>query len=174
MTLKLKRIIAREGLIILTVLLVGGFFLTLGIVFGSKYRKTSNKEIRIDFSERNGLEIENIYNFNINKVLVKNRGIHLFPLQHDTYLFISNDIINLFDSLEQNKNNKFPIKIKEKVIFDYKDLHFYESIFCFFADYSEKFGKFGVIILIMVYPLYLLVRFILWAIKTLRQKETTK
>lgn len=158
MSLKTKKIIAREGLIIVGIIILS---ILLTIV-----SKQINRPMRIlpldDWVESPQDETDAInkildlrekypqYNDLTNMELAK-RMAKKYPDWENVYKVIQR--IN-----EESKNLKYnyatskPAKIKRSKL-------------------SEQVSTLSYWILIFGYPLYLLIRFILWAIKTLKQKE---
>ena len=177
--MNLKRIIAREGLLIVLILLLGIPLYFSGVI-GNSHKKassinperltTSNELIRYYFpksipetvvmfdyilSRRIGLskeEEETIKNLATKREEYKNH-----PEWNDLEYIAwsegstSSNYKNLFSATE---------KVKHYVAI-YKPLYFFSLVA----------RPLGFILLFLTYPLYLLIRFIIWAIKTLKKQN---
>lgn len=175
--MKIKRIIAREGLIILGVIMFGISLIYCGNNLKDKYNK-------FDLLSAKPAEFQNI-------------------LWDDELNYLTTPNVDLFSPIPMPKDNqkmswwKCGEMIKIRFPHSYDDMGNYELANKFVAKYPvykdkvdfnspsrkqetihnlrkniiENMGKTGWLVMFYSYPLYLLIRFIIWSIRTLRKKE---
>lgn len=142
---KIKRIIAREGLIILSIIGISIIlFLISGLIPASSTYiytcYTGNREYKIELNW-----YQSTYtNDDKSKIfeLLQKLNPKDFPLDKDGYVWMPSDFKVSYPDTKYN----------------------------LLGHIKNAFYNFGIFILITSYPLYLLIRFIPWAIKTLKEK----
>jgi len=145
MKLQTKKIIAREGLVIIACLICSAisFFIGSAIPYQSPTYRYS--------------------------VLLGGHKHILTFLDDNPSGFSDEDKKDIIKSLKE----KFPTKFSNESNFNPDDLTIkYLGTKYSLKQHIKNAGfNFGIIFLIVAYPIYLFIRFILWAIRTLKQKE---
>lgn len=158
-TTDVKRIIAREGLIIIAVLMLLGAMLVL------EYRER-DKRRSFEKTAKIGEIVEP--SPNVTEKPTKNGGTFFTPT--GIYVMVQKpmDLIRMDETLRRD----FP-KLRDPQFIEWDDQdrsvsikHYYDSSGSrvAFTDYGT-----AVVLVILLYPVYWLVRFVLWSIHTLRQ-----
>jgi len=181
---KIKKIIAREGLIIIFILVVSFSMILGGDRVGSKYYNSSNW----DNAEEKVRELfgSTVEEGALDEIRVKFYGylgataseliayitLRDFRNEHQEYKdFRFRDLLPYYNEAYPNSNN-FEGLVEHtntlaKKIDKYKaEKKFFDNM----AELGSSLQYWGLLLLLCVYPLLLIVRFILWAIKTLKEK----
>lgn len=130
--MNIKRLIAREGLIIIAFVL----FVILWFYATAFLRDKANKTFE-NFKTEHNITI--------------------------TYDFDTNEYKGFINGLESTPLNKWS---KEQLLILHTGFHLQKK-----ADYMASLNSDGVPLMLFGYPLLLLIRFIFWAIGTLKKKE---
>lgn len=156
----IKRVIAREGLILLGIVLISSTCIFISAYFINKYPEPNYNVSDEEFLSAEGLTLEEIALTLVNKKFrddhpeFKDVGfLELFPIikkRFPEYIYPENAL-----EVRQNILKKFAkIETKKKL----------NNIFRGINDFGYKF-------LLLAYPIYLLISFIFWAIRTLKHKD---
>jgi hypothetical protein len=156
--IKLKRLIAREGLILVTGVLLISIFLALDLNQYNQLREY-----------REYGEVCEIISWPEQSNIVDAKGIYvMFPKDTSTNVKINTlkreyPHISNVNCVVDPKRSPYSSKIDK--IFDIQGNLVFNGLF-----YKVDFKEFGMFVF-LAYPLYLIIRFILWSIRTLRVKE---
>lgn len=164
----LKKIIAREGLIIAGIIVSGLIVIVLsGRLRGYFYEKISYSEIKwVDYyPEPEGDSFERLKNLriydpqfnNLDDEAFINKLIEIKPHLKEIFNKIKKDIVDF-------KTKNKPVK---KAIYEQKRDEQSAKLF----DVFTSIENYSFIYLFFAYPIYLLVRFIIWAVKALKSNH---
>ena len=142
----IKKIVAREGLIILACAVCAGLFLFLQNLIPYESQKYKN--------------------------VVETSG-HKYAIESEEAIYSMDfkDKAVLYKELQ----NKYPKDLGKSAGVDFvpDDLKigYPKTIYTFVGHLRNLLGNLGLLFIFIAYPLYLIVRFVLWAMKTLKGKE---
>ena len=153
MNSKLKRIVAREGLIIIFLVIIAAICIFLSdwqSTHISKHPFISQKELQSILSQVKKIDEKHIVCPNGQKAE--------FDSQPDSQ--------DIYWACQYSKSGE-PQKFSDKELYDMAGIQKEERPIIQRIDFS----KWVIFFLLAVYPVYLFFRFVLWAIRTLKQKQ---
>lgn len=159
MSIKIKKLIAREGLIILSFI---GLSLLI-ILTPDIYIKRKPIDFLVGVTKQEDKSLEIIMNFrkkypqynDLDNLTLTERLARKYP----EYVPVYQDLKKI-NERNKNKTNVFDVSTATTITPSIEKIYIQK----------EKVKSFGFLLLFLGYPIYLLCRFIFWAVKTLRNK----
>ncbi|HAU1234310.1 TPA: hypothetical protein ACXHA5_000646 [Legionella pneumophila] len=169
MNIKIKKLIAREGLIILSFI---GLSLLI-ILTPDLYIKPKPIDLLAGVTKQEDKSIEKIMNFrkkypeynDLNNLTLAEKLANKYP----EYVPVYQDIKKI-NERNKNKTDIFDVSTANPIDSSQSESEIDPRIEKIHVQ-KEKVKNFGFLLLLFGYPIYLLCRFIFWAVKTLRRKE---
>lgn len=169
MSINIKKLIAREGLIILSFI---GLSLLI-ILTPDLYIKRKPIDLFAGVTKQEEKSIEKIMDFrkkypqynDFDNLTIAEKLANKFPEYGPVY-----EDIKKINERNKNKTDIFDVSTAKPIDFSQLGFEIDPRIEKIHVQ-KEKVKNFGFLLLFFGYPIYLLCRFILWAVKTLRKKE---
>ena len=151
----IKRIVAREGLILISLLIIGG---------GSMVVQTKLADVGpVKFEQDKLDQVKEI------RRILMNANDSFIPDAAFSYRMVASIAKDVYPEYSDISDKDLAAKIQKKY---HINVSYEESTRNKRTQLSEIFLGIGIFFLFLAYPVYLLMRFCVWAVRTLRQPVT--
>jgi len=142
---KIKKIIAREGLVIIGIILVA---ITLGFISGMFHYQEPAYLYRCSLEE------------------------HIYEIEFSNYMQYYNDEgrLFIFKAVKALNPKDFESYKNDNFLPDAFKIDYLGQKYTLIGHIKNFFSNMGLFILFLAYPVYLLIRLIVWAVRTLKEK----